>query len=58
MSGLCLNKSESSIVFMQTDLPDPVVPAINKWGIVDKSTTSALPAIFFPKQMGSLNFEF
>ena len=30
-------KRERIIVFIQTDFPDPVVPAINRWGIEDKS---------------------
>ena len=41
------------IVLIQTDLPEPVVPAINRWGIDDKSPTIGLPEIFFPKAIGS-----
>ena len=39
---------------MQTDLPDPVVPAIIKWGIAVKSPTIACPEIFLPKAIGKL----
>ena len=39
---------------MHTDLPDPVVPAINKCGIEDKSPTIGLPDIFLPKAIGNL----
>ena len=39
---------------MQTDLPDPVVPAISKCGIEDKSPTIGLPEILLPKAIGNL----
>ena len=39
---------------MQTDLPDPVVPAINKWGIEAKSPTTGMPEIFLPSAIGNL----
>jgi len=42
------------MVLMQTDLPDPVVPAISKWGIDDKSPTIGLPEILFPNAIGNL----
>ena len=42
------------IVLIQIDFPDPVVPAINKWGIEDKSPTIDIPEILFPKAIGSL----
>ena len=44
---------EDIIVFIQTDLPDPVVPAINKWGIDVKSAIIGKPDILFPRAMGS-----
>ena len=39
---------------MQTDLPDPVVPAINKWGIEAKSPTIGTPEMFLPSAIGNL----
>ena len=42
------------MVFIQTDLPDPVVPAINKWGMEDRSLIIGAPEIFLPKATGSL----
>ena len=42
------------IVLIQTDLPDPVVPAINKCGIEAKSPTTGIPDIFLPNAIGSL----
>ena len=39
---------------MQTDLPDPVVPAINKCGIDVKSLIIGIPEIFFPNAIGNL----
>ncbi len=42
------------IVFMQTDFPEPVVPAINKCGIDAKSPMIGVPEIFFPNAIGNL----
>ena len=39
---------------IQTDFPDPVVPAINKWGIEAKSPTTGNPEMFLPRAIGSL----
>ena len=41
------------IVFMHTDFPDPVVPAINMWGIFVRSEISGSPAASFPRNIGS-----
>ena len=38
---------------MQTDFPEPVVPAINKCGIEVKSLITGKPDIFFPRAIGS-----
>ena len=38
----------------QTDLPDPVVPAINKWGIEVKSPITGTPDMLFPIAIGNL----
>jgi len=43
------------IALSPTDLPEPVVPATNKWGIFDKSITTGNPPISFPRHM--LNME-
>ena len=42
----------ASNVFINTDLPEPVVPATNKWGVLLKSITSIFPDISLPIQMG------
>ena len=39
---------------MQTDFPEPVVPAINKCGVDVRSLTSEIPDILFPRAIGSL----
>ena len=39
---------------MQTDLPEPVVPAINRCGIEAKSLTTGTPEMFLPKAIGNL----
>ena len=44
---MCLKRRDKIIVFIQTDLPEPVVPAISKWGMDAKSPTIGLPEIFF-----------
>ena len=54
LSGVCLKRSDKIIVFIQTDFPDPVVPAISKWGIDDKSLIIGFPEIFFPSAIGNL----
>ena len=39
---------------MQTDFPEPVVPAISKCGIEDRSPTIGFPEIFLPRAIGNL----
>ena len=39
---------------MQTDFPEPVVPAIKRCGIEAKSPTIGAPEIFFPSAIGNL----
>ena len=39
---------------MQTDFPEPVVPAISRCGIAVRSPTIGMPEIPFPKDIGSL----
>ena len=39
---------------MQTDFPEPVVPAIRRCGIDAKSPTNGFPEIFFPSAIGNL----
>ena len=41
-------------MFIQTDFPDPVVPAINRCGIDVRSPTTGAPEILFPSAIGSL----
>ena len=50
---MCLYKSDKIIVLIQTDLPEPVVPAINKWGIDAKSPTIGFPEILLPRAIGN-----
>ena len=45
-SGVHLQSKLMSIEFSATDLPDPVDPAISRWGIFAKSTTTSLPTVF------------
>ena len=40
-------------MLIHTDFPEPVVPAINKWGIAKRSPTTGTPEIFFPKAIGN-----
>ena len=46
-------KSDKIIVFIQTDFPDPVVPAISKWCIVLRSPVIGWPEIPFPSAIGN-----
>src|SRR5213593_3177919 len=41
------------IVLMHTDLPEPVAPAIRRWGILARSATTDSPSRFLPRAMGS-----
>ena len=41
------------IVFIQTDFPDPVVPAINRCGIEARSAIRGNPEILLPSAIGS-----
>ena len=36
------------MVLMQTDLPEPVAPAISRWGILARSQTMGVPAMSLP----------
>jgi hypothetical protein len=45
------------IVFMQTDLPEPVVPAMSMWGILVRSAISGSPEASLPRNIGSFIFE-
>ncbi len=48
------------MVFMHTDLPEPVVPAMSMWGILVRSLISGSPAASLPRNIGSFilsNFE-
>ena len=43
MSGVWVSNSEVMMALTQTDLPDPVAPAINRWGMRTRSATVAWP---------------
>ena len=44
------------IVLMQTDLPEPVAPAISTCGILVRSATTGLPETSRPSAIGSPPF--
>ena len=48
-SGLNLYNILIIIVFIPTDFPDPVVPAIKRCGIFSKSAKTTWPEISFPR---------
>ena len=56
--GFALYSIETIIELIHTDLPEPVVPAISIWGILDMSPTHTSPAASFPsaKQILDLCF--
>ncbi|MNT80832.1 hypothetical protein D3C72_2203540 [compost metagenome] len=39
------------MALIPTDLPEPVVPAISRWGILARSATTGLPAMSLPSAM-------
>ena len=52
---MCVDKvRDKIIVLIQTDFPEPVVPAIRRCGIEAKSPTIGLPEIFLPSAIGNL----
>jgi hypothetical protein len=53
VSGLCRYTSDVMIVFTQTDLPDPVAPAMRRCGILARSATTTFPSRSLPNAMGS-----
>jgi len=53
-SGVALNKIEHKKALTQTDLPEPVAPAIKRCGISEMSATTGLPATSTPKLTANL----
>ena len=41
------------MVLMATDLPEPVVPAMSRCGMRERSTITASPPMVLPRQSGS-----
>ena len=54
-SGGNLYSIDANSVLINTDLPDPVVPATKRCGVLLKSITSMLPDISLPIQIGIFN---
>ncbi len=52
-SGLSRYTKLRIIVLIATDLPEPVVPAINRCGMRVRSTITGSPPIVLPRQSGS-----
>ena len=52
-SGVERSSTEVSIVLMQPDLPEPVVPAISRWGMRARSVQTAVPEMSLPSQTAS-----
>ncbi len=46
--GVALNKMLNSMALIATDLPEPVVPATSRCGILDRSATTASPLMSLP----------
>ena len=57
-SGEALYKRLIIKVLIQTDLPEPVAPAIKRCGIFAISAITGFPAISFPAANASLDFDF
>ena len=55
-SGLYLKRRDMMSVLMQTDLPEPVAPAMSRCGIFAMSVTIVLPAMSFPTPNASFAF--
>src|SRR5471030_1815830 len=48
-AGSDLYSSDKIVALMPTDLPEPVVPATSKCGILARSATIGLPAMSLPR---------
>ena len=46
------------MALMQTDLPEPVVPATSRWGSLARSMAMGAPETSRPKPGGQRRFEF
>src|SRR3989344_4602617 len=57
-SGRAFMRIDITIVLTQTDLPEPVAPAIRQCGILARSENTHSPLIAFPKKMGMASFFF
>ena len=55
LSGPCLYNSDIIILLIQTDLPDPVVPATKRCGMDVRSTVIGIPEMVFPRAIGKLS---
>ena len=47
-SGLALYSREMMMLFIHTDLPEPVVPAMSIWGSLEMSPTTQAPLMSLP----------
>src|ERR1700760_3584832 len=54
-SGVALNNTDMIIALMATDLPLPVEPAINTWGMVARSAVTRRPLMSLPMASVSLD---
>ena len=54
-SGCALYKIDRIMQLTPTDLPEPVVPATSKWGILAKLAITGAPAMSLPIAMVSLS---
>ena len=48
-SGVAFSNMLNNMAFTPTDLPEPVVPATSRWGILARLATMGLPPISFPR---------
>ena len=53
-SGVSRYSSDRIIVLIATDFPEPVVPAISRWGILARLATTGPPPISLPSASGRL----
>ncbi len=53
-SGANLNRMLQIMALRDTLFPEPVVPAMRRWGILARSVTTGVPTMSSPREMGSL----
>ncbi len=56
VSGVCLKSRAAMMLLMHTDLPDPVAPAMSRWGMAARSAATGAPETLRPMAIRNGDF--